>query len=115
MTYVEVLRLLANEIERREEAERQVEELKKQLEQFRNAMLAAKPAQWLSVKESAIYISKSRSWLDKDRLQRNPTIPYRQECTGGSVYYARSDLDAYSESRMRGRKKPDLPHKILSK
>lgn len=105
MTYTELLRLYADEIERREAAEQQVEDLKKQLGLAQSAMLAVTPAQWLSVKDAARYICKSASWLHKDRMQRTPKISYRQECAGGLVFYSRTDLDAYNESRMRGRKK----------
>lgn len=105
MTFQELLRLYADEVDRREAAEQQVKELEKLLEQVRSAALDEKPAQWLSVKEAAKYIGRPKSFLDKDRVLRQPQIPFRQEFVGGLVAYSRIDLDSYNESRMKGRKK----------
>ena len=104
MTTAELHRALADEIERREQLEVMVQRLTAELEAARAQAAAAEPKQWYSSQEAARFLGLSDSFLEKDRIQKTPRIPFCKD-SPRKVSYARTDLETYKQCRMRGQRK----------
>lgn len=105
MTIADVLRELAAKTEECDGLKREIEALQKETVRLQKELAKKTAPEWLSVLEAALYIGRSRSFLDKDRIAAKPQIPFKQECENGNVKYSRADLDRWNARHMRGQMK----------
>lgn len=103
MTASDLARALADCIERCDQLERENAELRVQVAQAAANVAARALTEWLTVQEAAVYLKRTKSYLDKDRIQDVPRIPYRQDGDRGRVLYSKSALDAFVAAGRKGK------------
>lgn len=103
MTVPETLRQLAAALEENDVLKARIAELEEELRITKNKV-PAEEKQWLNVKEAASFIGRSETFLHQDRTIKDsngkkiPVIPFRKD-GHRSVFYHRSDLQVFIESR----------------
>jgi len=100
MTVPELFRMLADETEKRQAAEAEIERLRAELEEARAAVQKVVPSQMFDTSGAALYLGISPSFLEKDRMNNPPRISY-VKVSPRAIRYAKADLDAYKDNRKK--------------
>jgi hypothetical protein len=108
MTMGELYRVLADEVERREELEKIVVSQQAELDEMKRTAANIQVVQWFSTREASEYIGRSISFLTKDRMQKTPLIPF-QKYGHRTLSYSRTDLDEFITQHKS--KKAEKKHK----
>lgn len=96
MTAPDLLRQLADCMEAKDRLEDEVARLTRELAAAKAAR-ATDDQEWFTNVEAALFIGRSKDFLNQDRCKDRPVIPFYKD--DRAVRYKRPDLVAFRESR----------------